>query len=248
MQTNCLKSIFEDLHKVNLTFRQNSGKPWLILAHLLLTSSLSQGTTYTVRVQIRNKFGVSESLHVPVVTLLEPIKQLAETKVKEDTEERNEAILAMIIGGLVTLVMLVLVILLISFSYRRRLLEHSAATLNSTSARLLETSPEQKQERAEYSSYTLDSKQSTTTFNSNVFVPSISSDVYGQVRKYYYKVWIVLWWGWAGDLILCLLKVVDKPGVNALNTLRRQKPFHSNNIQVMSYLDIMSDTAILTLW
>merc|ERR1712176_721004 len=74
-----------------------------------------------------------------------------------------------------------------------------------TSARLLETSPEQKQERAEFSSYTLDSKQSTTTFNSNVFVPSISSDVYGQV--------------------------VDKPGVNALNTLRRQKPFHSNNIQ-----------------
>ena len=70
---------------------------------------LSPGTTYTVRVQIRNKFGVSESLHVPVVTLLEPIKQLAETKVKEDTEERNEAILAMIIGGLVTLVMLVLV-------------------------------------------------------------------------------------------------------------------------------------------
>ena len=148
-----------------------------------LPLSLCPGTTYTVRVQIRNKFGVSESLHVPVVTLLEPIKQLAETKVKEDTEERNEAILAMIIGGLVTLVMLVLVILLISFSYRRRLLEHSAATLSSTSARLLETSPEQKQERAEYSSYTLDSKQSTTTFNSNVFVPSISSDVYGQVRK-----------------------------------------------------------------
>jgi len=33
-------------------------------------SGLTPGTTYTVRVQIRNKFGVSESLHVPVVTLL----------------------------------------------------------------------------------------------------------------------------------------------------------------------------------
>ena len=128
-----------------------------------LTSDSPPGTTYTVRVQIRNKFGVSESLHVPVVTLLEPIKQLAETKVKEDTEERNEAILAMIIGGLVTLVMLVLVILLISFSYRRRLLETSAASLNATSARLLETQPEHKAaEMAEYSSYTLDSKQSST--------------------------------------------------------------------------------------
>lgn len=36
-----------------------------------------------------------------------------------------------------------------------------------------------------------------------------------------------------GNLILCLHKVVDKPGVNVLNTLRRQKPFHSNNLQVM---------------
>lgn len=134
---------------------------------------------------------MSESLHVPVVTLLEPIKQLAETKVKEDTEERQEAILAMIIGGLVTMVMLVLVILLISFSYRRRLLENSAASLNATSARLLETNQEHKQsgEMAEYSSYTLDSKQSTTTFNSNVFVPSISSDVYGQVTEILLQSW-----------------------------------------------------------
>lgn len=157
--------------------------------------------------QIRNKFGVSESLHVPVVTLLEPIKQLAETKVKEDTEERNEAILAMIIGGLVTLVMLVLVILLISFSYRRRLLEHSAASLGATSARLLETNPEHKQaEMAEYSSYTLDSKQSTTTFNSNVFVPSISSDVYGQVTEILLQSWDRIRYMSlsAVDLTLCL--------------------------------------------
>ena len=136
-------------------------------------------------VQIRNRFGVSEPLHVPVTTLLEPIKQLAETKVKEDTEDRNE-VLAMILGGLVTAVVLISVILLVSFSYRRRLLEHSAASLSSTSARLLETRPDQKQDvtgPALYSSYTCDSKQSTTTFNSNVFVPSISSDIYGQVRE-----------------------------------------------------------------
>ena len=89
------------------------------------------------------------------------------------------------------MVMLVLVILLISFSYRRRLLENSAASLNATSARLLETNQEHKQsgEMAEYSSYTLDSKQSTTTFNSNVFVPSISSDVYGQVTEILLQSW-----------------------------------------------------------
>ena len=35
------------------------------------------------------------------------------------------------------------------------------------------------------------------------------------------------------DLTPCLLKVVDKPGGNVLNTLRRQNPFHSSNLQVM---------------
>ena len=47
-------------------------------------------------VQVRNKFGISDSLYVPVVTMMEPIKQLAETKVKNE-EDKNE-ILAMIIG------------------------------------------------------------------------------------------------------------------------------------------------------
>ena len=132
-------------------------------------------------IQIRNKFGTSEPLHIPVVTMLEPIKQLAETKVKNE-EDKNE-ILAMILGGLVTTILLVIVILLVSFSYRRRLLEHSAATLSSTSARLLETHPEQKpSDMAQFSSYTINSKQSTTTFNSNLFVPSISNDIYGQVN------------------------------------------------------------------
>merc|ERR1711902_253984 len=106
--------------------------------------------------------------------MLEPIKQLAETKVKNE-EDKNE-MLAMIIGGLVTTILLVIVILLVSFSYRRRLLENSAANLSSASARLLETKKniEPKQsDMTQYSSYTINSKQSTTTFNSNVFVPSI---------------------------------------------------------------------------
>ena len=146
----------------------------------------SLGTTYTVTVQIRNKFGISEPLHVPVVTLLEPIKQLAETKLKNQ-EDRNE-ILAIILGGLVTAILLVIVILLVSFSYRRRLLEQSAPTTGSTSARLLETNQSEPHtvDNNKFSSYSIDSKPSPTTFNSNVFVPSISSELYGQVSWKYY--------------------------------------------------------------
>ena len=59
----------------------------------------------------------------------------------------------------------------------RRLLESSTATLSSTSARLLEASAPEPQP---YCSYTLHAQPAaTSTFNSNVFVPSISSDLYG---------------------------------------------------------------------
>ena len=115
-----------------------------------------------------------------MVTKLEPIKLLAETKVKN--EEGRTELLGMIIGSLVTAVLLVTVVLLVSFNYRRRMLEQSAATISSTSAPLLESSVRDTQ-ATDFSTFTINSKQSTTTtFNSNVFVPSISSDIYGQVR------------------------------------------------------------------
>ena len=138
------------------------------------------GTTYTVKIQVRNKFGTSDSVYIPMVTKLEPIKLLAETKVKN--EEGRTELLGMIIGSLVTAVLLVTVVLLVSFNYRRRMLEQSAATISSTSAPLLESTVRDTQ-ATDFSTFTINSKQSTTTtFNSNVFVPSISSDIYGQVR------------------------------------------------------------------
>ena len=139
-----------------------------------------------MKVQVRNKFGVSDAVYIPLVTKLEPIKQLAETKVKN--EEGRTELLAMILGGLVTSVLLLTVILLVSFNYRRRMLEQSTATISSTSAPLLESSgrPRERESQAtDFSSFsTLNTKPSTTTtFNSNVFVPSISSDLYGQVGE-----------------------------------------------------------------
>ena len=134
-----------------------------------------------MKVQVRNKFGTSDAVYIPLLTKLEPIKQLAETKVKN--EEGQTEVLAMILGGLVTSVLLLTVILLVSFNYRRRMLEQSTATISSTSAPLLETSGRPREAAADFSSFTTSgSKQSTTTtFNSSVFVPSISSELYGQV-------------------------------------------------------------------
>ena len=133
---------------------------------------------------MRNKFGISDAVYIPLVTKLEPIKQLAETKVKN--EEGRTELLAMILGSLVTAVLLVVVVLLVSFNYRRRMLEQSTAIISSTTAPLLENSgrPRERESQAtEFSSFTMNSKPSTTTtFNSNVFVPSISSDLYGQVK------------------------------------------------------------------
>ena len=75
MQTNCLKSIFEDLHKVNLTFRQNSGKAWLILAHLLLTSlSLSVQAPPT---QSGSRSGTSSGWASPCMSPWSPSSSLS---------------------------------------------------------------------------------------------------------------------------------------------------------------------------
>ena len=85
---------------------------------------LKPGSSYTITVKSKTKFGISEPVYVPVVTLMEPIKQLAETKVKENKEEESEKI-AMVLGGIATVILLVVVILLIVFTHRRRLLERS---------------------------------------------------------------------------------------------------------------------------
>ena len=70
-----------------------------------------------MNVRTENRHGRSDPLYLLVQTTSEPIKLLAETKVKNEVEGTES--LAMILGALVTIVMLVIVILLVSFSYRR---------------------------------------------------------------------------------------------------------------------------------
>jgi hypothetical protein len=79
---------------------------------------LKQGSSYTIAVKSKTKFGISELVYVPGVTLMEPIEQLAETKVKENKEEEIEQI-SMVLDGIATVILLVVVVLLIVFTHRR---------------------------------------------------------------------------------------------------------------------------------
>ena len=99
---------------------------------------LQPGSTYSITVKAKNKFGTSEPVYVSVVTLLEPTKQLAETKVKENKEEETR-ILAITLGVISLVILSVIMILLITFTYSRQLLELSshATNLNNTNKRFV---------------------------------------------------------------------------------------------------------------
>merc|ERR1719507_2662786 len=86
-------------------------------------TGLLPGSTYTIAVRAKNKFGTSEPFYFPLLTRLEPIKQIAETKLKE--EEHTDNMLApIIIGAIATVILLIAVLVLVGFTLRRRALEH----------------------------------------------------------------------------------------------------------------------------
>ena len=139
---------------------------------------LKPGSSYTISVRAKTKFGTSEPVYVPVVTLIEPIKQLAETKVKEKSEEESEKT-AIILGGIVTIVLLVVMILLSVFTHRRRLLERRVPT-----AQLEVTRGPHLVKESELSIDSVATSIPSSTFHSyKEIVPTISNDGIGKVRK-----------------------------------------------------------------
>ena len=78
---------------------------------------LQSGTTYKVNVRCENKHGRSDPLYLLVETLNEPIKQIAETKVKEQNSEENELIV-IIIGVAVSLIIMVVMIIIAVITIR----------------------------------------------------------------------------------------------------------------------------------
>ncbi len=78
---------------------------------------LQSGTTYKVNVRCENKHGRSDPLYLLVETLNEPIKQIAETKLKEENSEYNE-MMAIIIGIIVSLMSMVIMIIIAVITIR----------------------------------------------------------------------------------------------------------------------------------
>ena len=54
---------------------------------------LVSGTTYKVTVISQNKHGKSDPVYMLIETLMEPIKQIAETKIKEDDSDKNQVLI-----------------------------------------------------------------------------------------------------------------------------------------------------------
>ena len=78
---------------------------------------LQSGTTYKVNVRCENKHGRSDPLYLLVETLNEPIKQIAETKLKEENSEYNE-MMALIIGVIVSLMSMIIMVIIAVITIR----------------------------------------------------------------------------------------------------------------------------------
>ena len=78
---------------------------------------LQSGTTYKVVVRSENRHGRSDPVYLLVQTTNEPIKQIAETKVKEEAGDYNE-MLAITIGVVVSLIIMVVMIVIAVFTIR----------------------------------------------------------------------------------------------------------------------------------
>jgi len=66
---------------------------------------LKPGSMYTANVKAVNKFGKSDALFISFATQAEPVKTIAETKVKEERNDENEVI-GIILGIVVTSVIM----------------------------------------------------------------------------------------------------------------------------------------------
>jgi len=140
---------------------------------------LRPGSTYSITVKAKNKFGTSEPVYVSVVTLLEPTKQLAETKVKENKEEETR-ILAIILGGVALVILLVIAILLIAFTYRRRLLERNSPLSHGTNLIDSNKGPDLLLDSGQYEC-TASKSIPSSPFNAyQEILPTISCDVFGK--------------------------------------------------------------------
>ena len=84
---------------------------------------VQSGTTYKVVVRAENRHGRSDPVYLLVQTNSEPIKQIAETKVKEEAGDYNQMLaitIGVVVSLLIMIVMIVIAVLTISCPARLR--------------------------------------------------------------------------------------------------------------------------------
>ena len=81
---------------------------------------------YTASVRAVNKFGKSEALYVPFITKVEPIKTIAETKVKDERNNSKSEVLGVILGVVFMTATVIVAVVFTALTYRRCLNESSS--------------------------------------------------------------------------------------------------------------------------
>ena len=94
-----------------------------------ILTDLKPGSMYTANMRAENKFGKSEALYVPFVTKVEPIKTIAETKVKEESLNSESELLGVILGVVFMAVIVMVVIAFTTLTYRRCLDESNSMSI-----------------------------------------------------------------------------------------------------------------------
>jgi len=138
---------------------------------------LVSGTTYKVTVRSQNKHGKSDPVYMLVETLLEPIKQIAETKLKEEDSEDNQ-IVAIIIGVVVTVILIMIMgtLAMITFRLRMRLRSTNSSPIVNTSLLQERRGPDLLPKRVS-SAHKVSSNQRSPSSPYVTYCKTISSDV-----------------------------------------------------------------------
>lgn len=140
-------------------------------------SGLLPGSTYTIAVRAKNKFGTSEPFYFPLLTQLEPIKQIAETKLKDSARETH-TLVPVLLGAFATVTLLVAVTTLVGFTIRRRAMDRKPP--GSGDSLLPDSSgPDPLSQTGQYSPSGQDVSPSSP-YTSYREVSTISCDVFGQ--------------------------------------------------------------------
>ena len=136
-QVSCDGASDNPNQRYTMQVKLSTGESIIVLQNTSLSFQvlgLVPGTSYKVSVRSENKHGKSDPVYMIIETLLEPIKQIAETKLKEEDSEDSQ-ILAIIIGVFVTVMLIAIMgtLAIITCNLRMRLRSSTSSPMVNTS-------------------------------------------------------------------------------------------------------------------